>query len=202
MRKKGNLIVISGPSGSGKGTICRALFKEVPDLHYSVSATTRKPRLGEKDAVDYFFLTKLEFENMITGDKLLEWADVYGNYYGTPVEPVMTALETGRDVMLEIDVQGAFQVRNKYPGCVLIFLIPPSRAVLEHRLKNRGTDSDDDIERRLRWAEKEIGEVMNYDYLVINGEVEKATRDVYAVIKAERCRPALLDIESLLHKYR
>lgn len=202
MRIRGNLFVISGPSGSGKGTVCKELFRGLSDLKLSISATTRKPRDGEKDGVDYYFLSRPEFESMITGDKLLEWADVYGNYYGTPVEPVMEAINRGNDVILEIDVQGAFQVRKKIPGCVLIFLIPPSRALLEQRLRNRATDSDGEIERRLQWAEREIAQVYKYDYLVINDEVERAARKVSAIITAESCRPVLLDIDSLMQKYR
>ncbi len=202
LRKTGNLVVISGPSGSGKGTICRALFKIMPELRLSISATTRKPRSGERDGIDYYFLSKAEFEAMIEAGKLLEWAKVYGNYYGTPAEPVMKSINEGRDVILEIDVQGAFQVREKYPGCILIFLIPPSRAELEHRLKSRATDSEEEIQRRLTWVEREVAQLGKYDYLVINDKVEKAARTVSAIITAERCRPALLDTESLLEKYR
>ena len=202
MRIKGNLIVISGPSGSGKGTVCKAMFDSMTDLHLSTSATTRKQRVGEQDGVDYYFLSRPEFESMIEEDQLLEWANVYGQYYGTPVEPVLNAVNRGNDVILEIDVQGAFQVRKKFPTCVLIFLIPPSRSALEERLKNRATDSDEEIERRLKWAESEIQQVKFYDYLVINDEVEKAAHKVVNIINAERCRPALLDIDSLMQKYR
>lgn len=202
MRKRGNLVVISGPSGSGKGTVCRELFRDLADLHLSISATTRKPRNGERDGVDYYFLSRAEFESMIAADKLLEWADVYGNYYGTPVEPVMKAVNRGQDVILEIDVQGALQVKDKCPSCVLIFLIPPSRSVLEQRLRNRATDSPGEIELRLQWAEGEIAQVPRYDYLVINDELGEAARTVAAIITAERCRPALLDMELLLQKYR
>jgi len=202
MRIKGNLIVISGPSGSGKGTVCKAMFDSMTDLHLSISATTRQQRVGERDGVDYFFMSKSEFESMIAGERLLEWANVYGRYYGTPVEPVLNAVQQGRDVILEIDVQGAFQVRKKFPACVLIFLIPPSRSALEERLRNRATDSDEEIERRLKWAENEIQKVEFYDYLVINDEVANAARKVVNIINAERCRPARLDIESLMQKYR
>ncbi|MFA7468671.1 MAG: guanylate kinase, partial [Desulfotomaculaceae bacterium] len=135
-------------------------------------------------------------------DQLLEWANVYGQYYGTPMEPVLNAVNQGKDVILEIDVQGAFLVRKKFPTCVLIFLIPPSRLALEKRLKNRATDSDEEIEQRLKWAESEIQQVAYYDYLIINDEVEKAAYKVVNIINAERCRPALLDIESLMNKYR
>lgn len=198
MKSKGNLIVISGPSGSGKGTVCHALTEENPGLLVSVSATTRKPRGVEQDGVDYFFLTREQFEEMIAADRLLEWADVYGNYYGTPREPVEKNLSGGRDVILEIDVQGGLQIKNKYPQCVLIFLIPPSRSQLATRLKQRGTDSAGDIERRLSWAERELKEVHKYDYLVINDQVEAAARKINAIVTAERCRPALMDVESFL----
>ncbi len=202
MRIKGNLIVISGPSGSGKGTVCKAMFDSMTDLHLSISATTRQQRAGERDGVDYFFMSKSAFETMIAEERLLEWADVYGRYYGTPAEPVLDAVRQGLDVILEIDVQGAFQVRKKFPACVLIFLIPPSRSALEERLRNRATDSDEEIERRLQWAQSEIEKVAYYDYLVINDEVAKAAQKVIDIINAERCRPALMDIESLMQKYR
>jgi len=202
MKTRGNLIVISGPSGSGKGTVCQGLCRAMSGLHISISATTRKPRSGEKDGINYYFLSREQFEKMIAGGQLLEWADVYGYYYGTPGEPVIEALNAGKDVILEIDVQGALQVKSKFPGCVLIFLIPPTRAELEKRLRNRGTDSAEEIERRLRWAEKEINEVSKYDYLVINDDLESAIRKVCTIITAERCRPALLDVEMLLQRYR
>jgi len=198
MKSKGNLIIISGPSGSGKGTVCNVLTKADANLLVSVSATTRKPRGEEKEGIDYFFLTREQFEEMIAGDRLLEWADVYGNYYGTPREPVEKNLALGWDVILEIDVQGGLQIKNKFPKCVLIFLIPPSRSQLETRLKQRGTDSTSDIERRLNWAERELKEVHKYDYLVINDQVEAAARKISAIVTAERCRPALMDVESFL----
>lgn len=201
MKTRGNLIVISGPSGSGKGTICSALLAEMPDLHLSVSATTRGPRNGEKDGVDYYFLTRVQFEQMIAGGRFLEWAEVYGCYYGTPRGPVEEAINQGKDVVLEIDVQGALQVKTMFPGSVLIFLIPPSRAELERRLKNRGTESAEAIEQRLNWVEKEIKQAGKYDYLVVNDEVTAAVRKISAIITAERCRPGLLDIDSFLQQY-
>lgn len=193
--------MISGPSGSGKGTVCQGLFRELDNLHLSISATTRNPRGEERHGVDYYFLTREQFKSMIAGDQLLEWANVYGNYYGTPQQPVIDAVNRGLDVILEIDVQGALNVKSKYPHCVLIFLIPPSRAELEMRLTNRGTDSAGEIEHRLQWAEKEIKEVHKYDYLVINDDLVAATKRVCAIITAERCRPRVFDIDSLLQKY-
>ncbi len=201
LTRKGNLIVISGPSGSGKGTICRALLREMSDLHLSVSATTRQPRPGEQDGIDYYFLHRKQFEKMIADNQLLEWAEVYGYYYGTPAEPVREAISRGKDVILEIDVQGAAKVKNNYPGCVLIFIIPPSRHELEQRLTGRATDSADEIRRRLAWAEREIKELPKYDYLVINDEVAAAASKVRSIIIAERCRPALLDINDFITRY-
>jgi guanylate kinase len=198
---RGNLIVVSGPSGSGKGTVCQGLFKELANLQLSISATSRKPRGEERHGVDYYFLTREQFESMIAGSQLLEWADVYGNYYGTPQQPVLDALNQGMDVVLEIDVQGALQVKSKYPDGVLIFLIPPSRAELAERLKNRGTDSSEAIEERLKWAEKEIKEIVKYDYLVINEDLTDAVQRVCAIITAERCRPRLFEMDLLLQNY-
>lgn len=202
MKTRGNLIVISGPSGSGKGTICQGLFDKIPDLHLSISATTRKPRSGEKEGINYYYLSKQEFEKKINAGQLLEWADVYGNYYGTPKEPVIEAINSGKDVVLEIDVQGALQVKSKHTDCILIFLIPPSRTELEMRLRKRGTDSTEEIEHRLKWAIKEIKEVRKYDYLVINDDIASAVEKVCAIITAERNRPALIEIEALLELYR
>lgn len=201
MKIKGNLIVISGPSGSGKGTVCRSMFNEISDLHLSISATTRKPRSGEADGVHYYFLSREHFEKRIASDQLLEWAEVYGYYYGTPKEQVCEAINRGKDVILEIDVQGALHVKSKFPDCVMIFLLPPSSTELELRLKNRGTDSPEEIKKRLQWAEQEIKEFEKYDYLVINDEVCNAVQKVCAIINAERCRPTRLDVELIMKRY-
>ncbi|WP_161820896.1 guanylate kinase [Sporotomaculum syntrophicum] len=198
---RGSLIVVSGPSGSGKGTVCQGLFKELANLQLSISATTRKPRGQEQDGVDYYFLNREQFEAMIAGNQLLEWADVYGNYYGTPQKPVLEALSRGVDVVLEIDVQGALHVKSRYPDSVLVFLLPPSRAELARRLKNRGTDSSVDIEQRMQWAEKEIKEIPRYDYLLINDDLAETVQRLCAIVIAERCRPRLFDIDLLLHNY-
>jgi len=201
IKTRGNLIIISGPSGSGKGTVCQGLFLELPNLQLSISATSRKPRGTEQHGVDYYFLTREQFETIIADNQLLEWADVYGNYYGTPQQPVLDALNQGVDVILEIDVQGALKIKNKYPDGVLIFLLPPSRSELANRLKNRGTDSNVAIEQRLQWADKEIKEISKYDYLVINDDLVDAVQRVSAIITAERCRPRLFDIDWFLHNY-
>jgi len=200
-KTRGNLIVISGPSGSGKGTVCQGLFRELPNLQLSISATSRKPRSTEQHGVHYYFLTREQFESIIADNQLLEWADVYGDYYGTPQQPVLDALNQGVDVILEIDVQGALKIKNKYPDGVLIFLLPPSRSELASRLKNRGTDSNVAIEQRLQWADKEIKEISKYDYLVINDDLVEAVQRVSAIITAERCRPKLFDLDLFLQNY-
>jgi len=141
MTPQGILIVLSGPSGTGKGTICRELLRSYPDLHDSISATTRAPRPGEHHGVNYFFLSHSEFQTMIQKDDLLEFAEVYGNYYGTPQQHVMQLLEAGKDVVLEIDIQGAMQVKTKFPAGVFIYIVPPSLNELSHRIYKRGTDS-------------------------------------------------------------
>lgn len=183
------MIVLSGPSGSGKGTVRQALSRYIDNLYYSVSATTRAPRSGEIDGTDYYFVSREEFEEMIRADKLLEWANVYNYYYGTPREPVEQAMKKGLDVILEIDVQGALQVKKKFPKAILIFLLPPTPEELGARLHARKTDSPEEIELRLQWAKKEIKLIDKYDYLVINDKVEVAAGKINAIIEAERCRP-------------
>lgn len=201
MKTKGNLVVISGPSGAGKDTICRAVLAAMPGLHLSISATTRTPRRGEQNGVDYYFLNQAQFKELIAEDQLLEWAEVYGNYYGTLRAPVDEALHRGQDVVLEIDVQGALEVKRNYPDSVLIFLMPPSRGELEKRLLLRGTETPEAIKQRLDWLEKEIVQVIKYDYLVINNQVTDAAQKVVAIITAEGCRPKLLDLDTFLQQY-
>jgi guanylate kinase len=190
MRKqRGLLIVLSGPSGVGKGTVRKELFSQ-PDTNYeySISMTTRAPREGEVDEVDYFFKTRSEFEELIEQDQLLEYAEFVGNYYGTPLEYVNKMRDAGRDVFLEIEVQGAAQVRSKVPDGLFIFLAPPSLSELEERLVGRGTESDDVIASRLQAARQEL-EMMNlYDYVVENDEVENACDRINAIIIAEHCK--------------
>lgn len=186
--QRGTLIVLSGPSGTGKGTICRELLHSNPDLNYSVSATTRSPRAGEVHGINYFFLSHTEFHAMLERDDLLEYAEVYGNYYGTPRQNVMNLLETGRDVVLEIDIQGAMQVKEKFAEGVFIYIVPPSLDELSERIYKRGTDSLETIKRRLSCASKELSLAYNYDYVVVNDEVPAAVRKVAAIIEAERCR--------------
>jgi guanylate kinase len=190
MRKqRGLLIVLSGPSGVGKGTVRKALFSQPnTNYEYSISMTTRAPREGEVDEVDYFFKTRSEFEELIEQDQLLEWAEFVGNYYGTPLEYVNKMRDAGRDVFLEIEVQGAAQVRAKVPDGLFIFLAPPSLSELEERLVGRGTETDDVIASRLQAARQEL-EMMNlYDYVVENDLVENACDRINAIIIAEHCK--------------
>ena len=183
--RKGLLVVVSGPSGAGKGTICQALLEKTP-LAYSVSATTRKPRAGEVDGESYYFLSVEAFEEMIEKDELLEWAKVYDNYYGTPLKKVEEKLAAGEDILLEIDTQGAMKVREKFPEGVYIFILPPSLAELERRIRGRDTETEDVLKKRLAAAIDEIEEGRRYKYVVTNDEVEDAVEAVRAILAAER----------------
>jgi guanylate kinase len=189
MKEKGLLIVLSGPSGVGKGTVRKAIFsQEDTKFEYSISMTTRKPREGEVDGVDYFFKSRDEFEVLIEQGKLLEYAEFVGNYYGTPVDYVRETLDAGRDVFLEIEVQGAQQVRDKFPEGLFIFLAPPSLSELQNRLVTRGTETDDLIQGRMNTARKEI-EMMNlYDYIVENDQIENAVNKIKSIVQAEHCK--------------
>lgn len=191
----GALIIFSGPSGAGKSTICRILFERMPRLHFSVSCTTRAPRPGERDGVDYHFLTVEEFRKRIDEGAFLEWAEVHGNYYGTPVKEVQEAIRNGEDIILDIDVQGhekILGVITDYPelvsSCASIFLVPPSRTILEQRLRGRGTDSLEAIEKRLKNAIGEMKRWEEYDYVVMNDVAEKAADSVQAVIESVHVR--------------
>lgn len=190
MRKqRGLLIVLSGPSGVGKGTVRKELFSQ-PDTNYeySISMTTRNPREGEEDGVDYFFRTREEFEALIEQGGLLEHAEFVGNYYGTPLAYVHETLEAGRDVFLEIEVQGAAQIREKAPDALFIFLAPPSITELEQRLVGRGTETEDVIARRIATAREEVEMMSLYDYVVENDQVQNACDKINAIIVAEHCR--------------
>ncbi|WP_079508380.1 guanylate kinase [Mesobacillus jeotgali] len=198
MQEKGLLIVLSGPSGVGKGTVRKELFSQ-PDtaFEYSVSATTRLPREGERNGVDYFFKTREEFEEMIREDQLLEYAEFVGNYYGTPVEYVRETLDAGKDVFLEIEVQGASQVRRKFPEGLFIFLAPPSLSELENRIVTRGTETEDIIKGRMKAAREELDMMELYDYVVENDQVERAAARVKSIVVAEHCRR-----ERVQHRYK
>lgn len=185
---KGILLVVSGPSGAGKGTICQLLREQLPDLGYSVSVTTRQPRKGEVEGKSYFFRTLDQVKEMIATGALLEYAQVYGNYYGTPRKFVMDKLEAGRDVLLEIDIQGALQIKKRFPEAVFVFIVPPSLDELSARIYKRGTDSEDVIKRRMASAAGELTYAAEYDYIIVNDVAEKAARKVLTIMEAERYR--------------
>lgn len=188
IKSKGLLLVVTGPSAVGKGTICRTLLKETPDVRFSVSCTTRPARPGETDGVEYFFLTHEEFRRRIAAGELLEWAEVYGNYYGTPRQYVDEITDAGMDVILDIDMVGARAVREQYPGAVSIFVIPPSMEALRQRIMGRGTETPEAVQRRLDEAPKWIREGLTYDYVIINDSLEKAVAHLRSVIMAEKSR--------------
>ncbi|SCL97325.1 Guanylate kinase [Bacillus cytotoxicus] len=183
------LIVLSGPSGVGKGTVRKELFSHKDtQFHYSISVTTRKPREGEIDGIDYFFKEREEFEEMIRNDQLLEWAEFVGNYYGTPIDYVEKTLSEGKDVFLEIEVQGAMQVKKAFPEGVFIFLAPPSLSELKNRIVGRGTETEEVIANRLTVAKEEIEMMDAYDYVVENDKVELACERIKAIVVGEHCR--------------
>ncbi|CQR74587.1 Guanylate kinase [Sporomusa ovata DSM 2662] len=188
MPQKGILIVVSGPSGTGKGTVCRELLHSNPYLKYSISATTRSPRAGEVEGINYLFVAKDQFKTMIENDDLLEWAEVYGNFYGTPRHYVVEQLNKGYDVILEIDTQGAMKVKEKFPEGVYIYIIPPSLDELADRIHKRGTDSPDVIKKRLESASGELSLAYNYHYIVMNDQVATAVQKIQTIIAAEKLR--------------
>lgn len=189
-QKKGQLIVLSGPSGSGKSTVIKRLMEMRGNIHFSVSYTTRQPREGEVDGVNYNFVDRTEFERMIANYEFLEHAEYSGNCYGTSLKVIEEKQAAGIDVMLDIEVQGAANVRAKCPGAVLVFIVPPTYEELERRLRGRGTDAEEVIQKRLARALEEIEEVGMYDYLVINDDVLKAAEELNAIMTAAECRTA------------
>ncbi|HZG54966.1 guanylate kinase [Paenibacillus sp.] len=185
---QGLLLVLSGPSGVGKGTLCNRLRSLSPELVYSVSATTRKPREGEVDGVNYFFKTHEEFRAMIEAGELLEWAEYVGNYYGTPKSFVQQTIDQGKDIILEIDVQGAMQVKERFPEAIFIFVLPPSLEELQKRIVGRGTETESSIRSRMAAAAEELKLMEHYDYAVVNDVLETACNRVQSIIAAEHCR--------------
>lgn len=184
----GLLIVLSGPSGAGKGTLCRELLRQMPQVKYSVSATTRQPRPGEVDGLHYYFRSREEFQTMIEQDQLLEWAEFCGNYYGTPQFAVEQAIQAGNDVILEIEIQGALQVKKRFSQGVFIFIVPPSMDELSQRIHKRGTESEEVIQKRLQTAARELEYVSEYDYVVVNDEIPLAVDKLKSILLAEKCR--------------
>ncbi|OXM85862.1 guanylate kinase [Paenibacillus rigui] len=187
-KDRGILIVLSGPSGVGKGTVCKALRSCTPELIYSVSATTREPREGEVEGVNYFFKSREQFQQLIHDDQVLEWAEYVGNYYGTPRKFVEDTLNAGKDIILEIEVQGALKVKQKFAEGVFIFLLPPSMDELENRIVGRGTESEESIRSRMSVAMDEIRLMEHYDYAIVNDRVENACSRIKSIIEAEHCR--------------
>ncbi len=188
MQKKGLLIVVSGPSGAGKGTVLAHTIAKYSNLKYSVSVTTRAPRAGEVDGVNYFFKRVKEFEEMIARCEFLEYKRVYDNYYGTPLVNVQKQLDDGYDVVLEIDTEGALDVKNIYPDAVMIFISPAKRSTIEERLRGRSTESEEQIQTRTQSALKEIRQAVFYDYIVVNEDSQKGAMDIIAIIEAEKCK--------------
>lgn len=188
IEQKGILFILSGPSGVGKGTVRKALFEKDTNLQYSISMTTRDKRPGEEEAVDYFYRTKEEFEELIKNNQFLEHAKYVNNYYGTPRDYVEKTLDEGKDVFLEIEVQGALQVRENFPEGVFIFLFPPSLEELKNRIINRGTETEKSVVNRLRAAKDEIELMDAYDYVVVNDYVDHAVETIQAIVKSEHCK--------------
>lgn len=186
--QKGMLILVSGASGTGKGTVCKKLLAEMPEMYYSISATTRQPREGETDGVEYFFITVDDFKKKIAEGKFLEYAEVYGNFYGTPLYKIEENLNSGRNVLLEIDTQGALKVMEKIPDGVFIFLLPPSLEELYSRIKNRGTEDEETLKRRFNAAKSEIEVGKKYKYAVINDTVDAAVAKIKSIITAENLK--------------
>jgi len=188
MNECGELIVVSGPSGAGKSTVISRVILHNQDIVFSVSATTRPPREGEKNGVNYFFTDRPHFEAMIENAELLEHAQYVGNYYGTPKAPVLASIAKGRSVLFDIEVQGAMQIKEQCPEAILIFVIPPDFSEIEKRLHARGTDSEEKIQQRIKTARSEYSMALNYDYIVINDNPDSAAEEIKAIITAEKCK--------------
>ncbi|GAA0861069.1 guanylate kinase [Paraclostridium tenue] len=186
MKRKGLLLVVSGPSGAGKGTICKEFLQNNKDVKLSISATTRNPREGEVDGVNYFFVTKEKFKDMINNNELLEHAQIYDNFYGTPKAAILENLENGNDVVLEIEMQGARQIKDVYPEGVFIFILPPSLNELKNRIVGRGTETEEQINKRFGSAVDEICQIEYYDYFIVNNDVKTSAQELEHIISAEK----------------
>lgn len=182
--KNGRLFIISAPSGAGKTTLCRALLNHFQDMIYSVSSTTRKPREGENDGTDYFFISREEFLKRIEKDQWAEWAVVHGNYYGTSADYLNSGLFSGKDILLDIDVQGTAQILKRYPESITIFIAPPSFEVLKERMTARGTDSEEIMEERLRNAKEELEQKDLYRHIIVNDNLEDAVSELISVVES------------------
>ena len=190
IKKRGLLLVVSGPSGTGKGTICKKMVEMNDAIKLSVSATTRQPRLGEKEGISYYFKTREEFEKMVENGEFLEHAMIYDNYYGTPKQAIVDQLDAGVDVILEIEMQGARQIREVCPDAVFVFILPPSLDELKHRIVGRGTETKEQIEKRFNSAYNEIKLLGDYDYFIFNNMVDKSAEEIFEIIKSEKSRVA------------
>jgi guanylate kinase len=201
VKRKGLLLVVSGPSGAGKGTICKALLNKNDQIKLSVSATTRKPRTGEVDGVNYFFIEKEKFTQMIEEGEFLEYAQIYDNFYGTPKAAIMECLEKGQDVILEIEMQGASQIKEVCPDGVFIFVLPPSLEELKNRIVGRGTETAEEIEKRFSCAFDEINKIVDYDYFIVNDDVEKSVKQVEGIILSEKNKVTRYK-DSIIRKFK
>jgi len=201
-RRRGFLVVLSGPSGVGKNTLLNAVLPLVDGLQYSVSATTRPPRPGEVHGRDYFFLTDEEFDGMVQRGEFLEWAEFVGRRYGTPRAFIEECLDKGLTVILDVDIQGAAQIRAAMPEAVLVFLLPPSLEELRRRIYGRGKDSESAIAERLSWAQHELAAVTDYDYVIVNDDLQRACDQLRSIIIAERCKVSRSDYPALIASLR
>lgn len=201
MNKEGILLVICGPSGVGKGTVCKEFLDKNRNIKLSVSATTRSPRIGEVDGVSYHFLEIGQFEKMVENGEFIEYARVYDNYYGTPKAEVLKNLQNGEDVLLEIDIQGAMQVKSSYPDAVFVFILPPSLRELRDRIVKRGSETEESLKLRFGSAYDEICKIEHFDYFVVNDDIEKAVRQLECIMMAEKNR-VLRNKENILENFR
>ncbi len=197
LKKKSLIVVISAPSGAGKTTLCKRLLQSSPSFICSVSFTTRPPRKNEIEGVDYYFVSREEFQKMVDARKFVEWAEVHGQLYGTSANLLNKAIEAEKDVVLEVDVEGGTQIKKNYPQAVLTFLLPPSWQELEKRLRSRRTEDYERVKERIKQAKKEIDYAPYYDYLIINDDINRALDDLTAIIRAERCRMNRVPLEEL-----